>query len=235
MLPLFLQVILPRLRDLVDQETRWLQEQGVPGAASAARSTGVSGRASQVGTAGAAGDPQYAPANLAPGSAPQQQQQQQAAAEEPAAVDPEGNVLDGNTEAAAYPEEDEENGGAGGSDRGSGAAAADAAAASGPDEEQQAPIRSPWSAVGGNARTSPCSTCHSGSIFPWCRALAAGWHTTQLCSTHHTCHPLRPNNIKQEIEALDEEASGRQEANRQLEAELASLHDSDMLVLAGER
>ncbi|KAI7840366.1 hypothetical protein COHA_005910 [Chlorella ohadii] len=123
-----LDVILPRLRDLVDQETRWLQEQGVPGAASAARSTGVSGRASQVGTAGAACDPQYAPANLAPGSAPQQQQQQQAAAEEPAAVDPEGN----------------------------------------------------------------------------------------------------------EIEALDEEASGRQEANRQLEAELASLHDSDMLVLADQ-
>lgn len=41
------------------------------------------------------------------------------------------------------------------------------------------------------------------------------------------CLPL------QEIEALDEEASSRQEASRQLEAELASLHDSDMLVLAG--
>lgn len=100
---------------------------------------------SQAAAHGAAGEPQYAPASLAPGRAPQQQ----AGAEQPAAVDPEGNVLDGNTEAAAYPDDDEEPGSTAGSSDQGGASAAAAGA-----DKGDAPIKSPWAAVGGMLWTS---------------------------------------------------------------------------------
>lgn len=131
----------------------------MPGAAAAGRSStsspsssdssssSSSGGTSQAAAQGAAGGPRYAPANLAPGSAPAPPLQQQADTGDGGAVDPEGNVLDGNTEVAAYPEEDDENGSTeGGSQQGSKGAAGQGAAQ--PGAEEQAPIKSPWSMVG---------------------------------------------------------------------------------------
>ena len=253
------------MRELVDQETRWLHEQanllGLEAAAAAERAADGEGSGSSggsdsssssssssngAGQAVAAGAPLYAPASWAPGSAPAPQQQQ---GEEPAAVDPQGNVLDGNTEAAAYEEDTAEAAASGG---GSDAPGSDSVATYGAprtaaalEADAEGKVDSPWAAVSACCMR-PGAWLHRALLVvaarcPACPALPAPAALAMLCrppccvsvglsELHRHQHSFpRP----QEIEALDEEAAGRQEATRQLDAELASIHDSQLLVLAG--